>query len=137
MWRLHSVIIIMVSVRVPPWCVCDYSYCVSVVNNTQLELYHHGVSMVIIMALAWYNRCISVVIIMAFVYDSCGFKCGYKHDVSVVNTFLTEQIQLSYLPCIKYFGQPISVSFPIERNVHDEECVSLVSVFNGCTSFKV
>ena len=44
------------------------------------------------------------------------------------NTFLTKQIQLSYLPCIKYFDQPISVSFPIERNVHDGECLPLVSI---------
>ena len=55
-----------------------------------------------------------------------------------VNTFLTKQIQLSYLPCIKVVGVPVSVSSPVERNVNDQECLPLVSVLKGCTtlSFK-
>ena len=42
--------------------------------------------------------------------------------------------QLSDLPCIKYFGLPVSVSCPICRNVNDEQCLPLVSVSQGCTS---
>ena len=43
-----------------------------------------------------------------------------------VNTFLTKQNQMSYLPCIKYSGLPISVSCPVHRNVNDEECLPFV-----------
>ena len=42
--------------------------------------------------------------------------------------------QLRYLPCIKYFGLPVSVTFPVNRNVNDEECLPLVSVSKGCAS---
>ena len=38
-----------------------------------------------------------------------------------VNTFLTKRIQLSYLPWIKYFGLPVSVTWPVYRNVKDED----------------
>ena len=40
---------------------------------------------------------------------------------------------LSYLLCIKKFGLP-PASYPDNRNVNDEVCLSLVSVSNGCTS---
>ena len=42
---------------------------------------------------------------------------------------------LSYLPRIKKFGLPPSVSFLVDRNVHDEESLPLVSVSKGCTFF--
>ena len=29
---------------------------------------------------------------------------------------------------------PVSLSFPVERNVNDEECLPLVWVLKGCTS---
>ena len=41
---------------------------------------------------------------------------------------------MSYLACTKYFGLPISVSRPVERNVNDEECLPLVWVSKGCVS---
>ena len=41
-------------------------------------------------------------------------------------------IQPTYLPCIQYFGLPISVSCPVYRNVNDEECLPLVSVSKKC-----
>ena len=44
---------------------------------------------------------------------------------------MTRSIQLSYLPCIKYFGPPVSVSCPVYRNINDEECLPLVSVSKG------
>ena len=53
--------------------------------------------------------------------------------VSLVNISLTREIQLSYLPYIKYCGLPVSVSCPVYRNVNDEECLPLVSVSKGCT----
>ena len=45
-----------------------------------------------------------------------------------------KQIQLIYLPCNEYFGLPVSVTFPVNRNVNDEECLPLVSVSKGFTS---
>ena len=49
-----------------------------------------------------------------------------------LNIFLTKSIQLSYLPCIKCFRLPVSVSCPVYRNVNDEQClwvcVSFVSL---------
>ena len=36
-----------------------------------------------------------------------------------------------YLPCIKNFGLPPSVLCPVNRNVKDQECLLLVSVFEG------
>ena len=38
-----------------------------------------------------------------------------------VNTVLTEYTQLSYPPCIKYFGLPVSVTWPVYSNFNDEE----------------
>ena len=52
---------------------------------------------------------------------------------TLVGLFLSV-IQPSYLPCIKYFDRPVSVSCPVYRNVNDEECLSVVSVSNGCAS---
>ena len=51
-----------------------------------------------------------------------------------LNTFLMTLIQLVYLPGIMYFGLPVSVSCPVNRNVNDEECLPLVSASRGCTS---
>ena len=38
-----------------------------------------------------------------------------------LNIFLTKQLQVSCRPRIKYFGLPISVAWPVYRNVNDEE----------------
>ena len=46
----------------------------------------------------------------------------------------TKYFPLSYLPCIKCFGLPISVSCPVYGNVKDDESLPLVSVSKGCTS---
>ena len=43
-----------------------------------------------------------------------------KHQ-DKVNTFLTESIQLSCLPRVKYFGLSISLTWSVYRNVNDEE----------------
>ena len=51
-----------------------------------------------------------------------------------INTFLTKYIQLSYLPCIKYFGLPVSVSCPVDGNVIEEERLPLALVSKGNTS---
>ena len=51
-----------------------------------------------------------------------------------VNTSLTKWTKLGYLPCIKYFGLPIAVICPVNRNINEEECFLLVSVSKGCTS---
>ena len=55
-------------------------------------------------------------------------------DYLVVHTGPDGVDQLSDLPCIKYFGLPISVSCPVYRNVNDEECLPLVSVSKVCAS---
>ena len=52
-----------------------------------------------------------------------------------VNTFLTKPIQLSYLPCIKHFALPISVSCPVDRNANDVESLPLVSASKVFTPF--
>ena len=62
----------------------------------------------------------------------CVAGCGTK--TSRANIFLPKSLQLSYLPCIKYIGLPVSVSCPVYRNVNDEESLPLVSVSKGCTS---
>ena len=51
-----------------------------------------------------------------------------------LNTFLTKQMHLRYLSCIKKFSLPSSASCPVNRNVKDEEYLPLVSVSKGCTS---
>ena len=53
-----------------------------------------------------------------------------------------KSIQLSYLPSIKHCGPPISVTWPDDRNVKDEESslgvglkgMYISSVSKGCTS---
>ena len=59
------------------------------------------------------------------------FSLCFTRDV---NTFLTKYVQLSYLPSIKYFGLPVSVSCPVYSKVNGEESLPLVSVSKGCTS---
>ena len=44
---------------------------------------------------------------------------------------MTKQMYLSYLSCISRFGLPPSDSFPVNRNVNDEECPPLVTVSKG------
>ena len=51
-----------------------------------------------------------------------------------ISTFLTKYIQLSYLPSIKWFDLPASVSCPAYRKVNGKECLPLVSVSKGCTT---
>ena len=46
------------------------------------------------------------------------FSLCFTRDV---NTFLTKYLQLSYLPSIKYFGLPVSVSCPVYSKVDGEE----------------
>ena len=43
------------------------------------------------------------------------------HHVLTVEHFSTDINSLSYLPRIKYFGLPISVTWKVERKVNDEE----------------
>ena len=38
-----------------------------------------------------------------------------------MNSFLTKSVQLSYLPPVKYFDLSVSVTWPVYRNVNDEE----------------
>ena len=45
-----------------------------------------------------------------------------------------KKIQPSYLPLIKYFGRPVSVTWPVLRNVNDEESLTLISVSKERTS---
>ena len=45
-----------------------------------------------------------------------------------LNIFLTKEMYLRYLPCIKKFGSTLPASYPVNRNVKDEECLPLASV---------
>ena len=58
-----------------------------------------------------------------------------------INAFLAKYAYPIYLPCIKKFGLPSSVSCPVDRNVNDEECLPLASVSKGrgslCFKFRV
>ena len=38
-----------------------------------------------------------------------------------MNTFLAKEVQLRCLPRIKYFGLPISVTWPVYRNINGIE----------------
>ena len=55
-------------------------------------------------------------------------------STSLVCHLLTKAMYLSYVSCIKKFGLPPSASCPANRNVNDEECLPLVSVWKRCTS---
>ena len=68
---------------------------------------------------------------LAFLVLFCLFFGGF---LGFFNTFLTRPIQLSYRPCLQYFGLPVSVTFPVYRNVNDEKRLSLFSVSKGCAS---
>ena len=61
----------------------------------------------------------------------CVAGCGAK--TLEVNTFLTKSLQLSYLPCTKYFALLISVSCPVYRNATTKS-LPLVSDSKGCAS---
>ena len=50
-------------------------------------------------------------------------------------TFLSKSVQLSHLPCIKYFGLPVYVSYPVDRNISDKEGLPVVSVSKGSDLF--
>ena len=47
--------------------------------------------------------------------------------IGSVNTLLKNSVQVSDLPCIRYFGLPVSVSCPMDRNVNDEDCLPFAS----------
>ena len=44
---------------------------------------------------------------------------------------MAKQIQLSYLPCVKYSAKLISISCRVDGNVNDEERLPLMSIFKG------
>ena len=78
---------------------------------------------------------------------SCSGKCcgrcsavmmsalhGHISDSPTLNLLYMWALILNYLPCIKCFGLPISVSFPVYRNVSEDECLPLAAVSKGCAS---
>ena len=67
-------------------------------------------------------------------HASLTISVWVEYQSTSFSTFLTKCIQLTYLPCIKYFGLPISISFPAYRKVSNEEHLSFVSVSKGCAS---
>ena len=62
------------------------------------------------------------------------YALGAGKDTLDCLTHLVRPDQLSYLPWIKYFGLPVSVSCPVYGNVDDEESLPLVSVSKRCAS---
>ena len=55
-------------------------------------------------------------------FSVCEFHCLHiVHVGQSLNTLLMESVQLSCLPRVKYFGLPVSVTWPVYRNVNDVE----------------